>query len=96
MADYVIPAGDFFICSPAICITQNPAVEDTVREATIWIEQQAEKGGQMNCQLRPSSDKERDGYLARLIGVKKMHAMLVELKGKANYKLIYHKTVSPC
>jgi hypothetical protein len=37
----------------------------------------------------------RDGHLTRLIGVKKMHAMLLELRGKTKYFLIYHKMVSP-
>lgn len=85
MADHIIPAGDFFTYSPEIRICQNPIVEDTVRDATIWIEQQAEKGGRMNCQLHPSSDEERGGHLARLIGVKKMHDMLLELKGKTDF-----------
>jgi hypothetical protein len=96
MAYHIIPAGDFFTYSPEIRIPQNPTVEDAIREATTWIEQQAEKGGQMNCQLYPSSDEERGGHLARLIGVRKMHTMLLELRGKTDYELIYHKMVNPC
>jgi hypothetical protein len=96
MAYHTIPAGDFFSYSPEIRICRNPTVEDAVREAMIWIEQQPEKGGRMNCQLHPSSDEERGGHLARLIGVKKMHAMLLQLKGNTDYKLIYHKMVSSC
>ncbi|USP82254.1 hypothetical protein yc1106_09528 [Curvularia clavata] len=91
MAYHTIPAGDFFTYSPKIRIRRNPAVDDAVNKATIWIEQQADKGGRMNCQLHPSSDEERDGHLTRLMGVKKMHAMLLELEGKTDYKLMYHK-----
>jgi hypothetical protein len=96
MAYHIIPAGDFFSYSPEIRVRRSPTVENAVREATIWIEQQAEKGGRMNCQLHPSSNEERGGHLAQLIGVKMMHAMLLELKGKTDYKLIYHKMVSSC
>lgn len=95
MVYHTIPAGDFFTYSPKIRIRRNPTVDDAVNEATIWIEQQADKGGRMNCQLHPSSDEERDGHLTRLMGVRKMHAMLLKLKGKTDYKLIYHKMVSP-
>jgi hypothetical protein len=72
------------------------AVDDTVKEAKRWIQEQAEMGGSMNCQLLPDSDEVRDGHLARLIGVQRMHAMLLELRGKTEYSLIYHKMVSPC
>lgn len=96
MKKHVIPAGDFFTHSPEIHIRRNPAVEDAVREAVAWIEHQPEKGGQMNCQLRQTSNEERDGHLTRLIGVMKMHAMLLDLKGKTDCWLIYHKTVSTC
>jgi hypothetical protein len=96
MAYHTIPAGDFFTNSPKIRIRQNRTTEDAVSEAMRWIEQQAGKGGRMNCQLYPSSHEERNGHLARLMGVQKMHAMLLELKGKTDYKLIYHKMVSPC
>ncbi|CAI6336603.1 unnamed protein product [Periconia digitata] len=92
MVRYTFPAGAFFTYSPEIRIRQNPAVEDTIREVAIWIEQNAERGGRMNCQLFPSSDVERDGHLARLIGVKKMHAMLLKIKDKTGYWLVYHKS----
>lgn len=96
MVDHIIPAGAFFTYSPQIHISKDPAVDDTVREAIIWTEKRSEKGGEMNCQLRPGSDKERDGHLARIVGVRKMHAMLLELNGKTIYKLTWHGKVSPC
>ena len=92
----VIQAGGLFTNSPEIHIRRHPAIDDTVNDAMEWIKQRAEKGGQMNCQVRPSSDEERDGHLARLIGVRKMDAMLRELKDKTTYWLDYDEEVSPC
>ncbi|KAF2191724.1 hypothetical protein K469DRAFT_718756 [Zopfia rhizophila CBS 207.26] len=40
----------------------------------------------MNCFLRPSGDGERDGYLACLLGVQKMHALLQVLRDKARLR----------
>jgi hypothetical protein len=95
MVGHIIPAGGFYSYSPEIRISRNPAVDGTVEGAKKWIQEQAERGGSMNCQLLPDSDEVRDGHLTRLRGVKKMHVMLLELKSKTKYSLVYHKTVSP-
>lgn len=96
MVNHVIPAGAFFTHSPEICIRRPSAVKDIVAGADAWIEQYGGAGGEMNCQLRPGSDAERDGHLARFKGVERMQAMLLELKGKSDYSLIYHTMVGSC
>jgi hypothetical protein len=48
----------------------------------------------MNCQIRPASDEERDGHLVRLLGVQKMHAMLLVVKDQTDYWLKHHNLVS--
>lgn len=42
----------------------------------------------MKCLLRAGSDEERDGHLARLLGVQTMHALLLVVRDRA--KLKYH------
>lgn len=96
MKKHIIPENGFFTNGPEIHIRRYPAVEEAVREAMEWIEQQTEKGGQRNCRTRPSFDEERDGHLIRLLGAKKMHAMLLKVKDKTRYWLKYHKMVSFC
>ncbi|KAH7554819.1 hypothetical protein BM1_07480 [Bipolaris maydis] len=92
---HIIPAGEFFSFSPEIRIRKNPAIEDIVSEARKWIKEHPEKGGKINCQKYPTSDKERYGHLVRLIGVNKMHAMLRELKDKTGRcDLIYFKMIA--
>jgi hypothetical protein len=94
MKKHIIPAGAFFTDSPEIHIRCHPAIEDAVTKAKDWIEQHDEKGGRMNCQIRPSSNDERDGHLIRLLGVKKMHHMLSEVQGQTDCWLMYHKKAS--
>ncbi|KAF2188833.1 hypothetical protein K469DRAFT_702551, partial [Zopfia rhizophila CBS 207.26] len=40
----------------------------------------------MNYFLRLSNNRERDGHLARLLGVQKMHALLQVLRDKARLR----------
>jgi hypothetical protein len=94
MKKYIFQKDAFFTDSPEIHIRRHPAVEDIVRQNKVWIEQQVENGGRMNCQTRPLSDEERDGHLVRLLGVQKMHAMLLVVKDETDYWLKYHNLVS--
>lgn len=86
MGRHTIPAGAFFTNSPEISIRCPPSQDDTVLEAIRWTEEREEKGGEMNCFLRSSSDGERDGHLARLLGVQRMHDLLLVLQDNAKVK----------
>ncbi|CAI9631187.1 unnamed protein product [Alternaria burnsii] len=90
MKKYIFQKDAFFTDSPEIHIRRHPAVEDIVRQTKVWIEQQVENGGRMNCQTRSLSDEERDGHLVRLLGVQKMHAMLLVVKDQTDYSLKYY------
>lgn len=94
MKTHIFQKDAFFTDSPEIHIRRHPAVEDIVRQTKVWIEQQVEHGGRMNCQIRPASNEERDGHLVRLLGVQKMHAMLLVVKDQTDYWLKYYNMVS--
>ena len=92
MGRYTIPAGTFFTDSPEVrirCVKDDDEfVLDTLRKG----EEEVNKGSERNCFLRPASDEERDGHLARLKGVLTMHSFLHKMGDKA--KVYYHGQVS--
>jgi hypothetical protein len=92
MGRHTIPAGAFFTYSPDLSFRCPSSQDDTVLEAIRWTEERKEKGGEMNCFLRSSSNEERDGHLARLLGVQRMHALLLVLQDNAKVK--YYGKVS--
>lgn len=94
MGRHTIPAGAFFTNSPEISIRCPLSQDETVLEAMRWAEEREGKGGEMNCFLRSSGDGERDGHLARLLGVQRMYALLLVFQDKAKLKYHGHASIS--
>lgn len=92
MGRHKFAAGAFFTYSPEISIRCLSGQDGLVLEAQQWVEERGRKGGDLNFFLRAGSDKERDGHLDRLLGVQKMHGLLLELQDKATLK--HHGEVS--
>ena len=92
MGRHTIPAGTFFTDSPDIrirCVKDN---DEFVRDTLNREEGLTNKGLNKNCFSRPQSDRERDGHLARLQGVRRMHSFLHQMGDKAT--VLYHGKVS--
>ncbi|KAK4233323.1 hypothetical protein C8A03DRAFT_38975 [Achaetomium macrosporum] len=93
MAVYIVPADTFFKASPEIRIRY---IEDEQELAQFVIDTHAkedripEVDSEIDCFLRKASDDERDGHLARLQGVQRMHAFLCRVRQKAEVDLFQH------
>jgi len=92
MGIHTIPADTFFTCSPEIRIRCVKDDDGFVSETLKREEGEADKGGEINCFLRPASDEERDGHLARLRGVQRMNSFLKRMGRSAT--VYYHGKVS--
>jgi hypothetical protein len=96
MVRHRFPVEAFFAGSPELRITGCPPnAGNTVHAALAWTQQHGGRGGEINCFMRPSCAEERDGHLARLKGVLRMHALLKELEQMgAKCTLHYHGMAS--
>lgn len=92
MGRHTILARTFFTDSPEIRIRCAKDNDEFVRDTLNREEGETDKGFERNCFLRPPSDGERDGHLARLKGVRRMYAFLLEMGDKA--KVHYHGQMS--
>lgn len=92
MGEHTIPAGTFFTDSPDIRIQCAKDNDGFVRNTLNREEGENNKGFERNCFLRPQSNEERDGHLARLKGVRRMYSFLHEMGDKA--EVYYHGEVS--
>ena len=92
MGRHMIPAGTFFTDSPDIRIRCIKDKDEFVGDTLNREEGLINKGLDKNCFSGPRSDKERDGHLARLQGVQRMHSFLRQMGDKA--MVLYHGKVN--
>jgi hypothetical protein len=92
MGNHTIPAGTLFTDSPEVRITCRNE-DDGFVLATLERELgETSKRSEKNCFLRPASDEERDGHLARLKGILRMDSFLRKIGDMA--KTYHHGEVS--
>lgn len=92
MREYIIPPETFFVASPEIRVRGGEREAELVQATLEQEAQVTNKGQAIDCFLRPGSELERDGHLARLEGVQRMDAFLRTVGNCA--KLYHHGKVS--
>jgi hypothetical protein len=83
MGIYKIPSDTFFRGSPEIRIRCAKDHDGFVSESMKREKGEIDKGGEMNCFLRPTTDEKRDGHLMRLRGVHRMDYFLRRMGSSA-------------